>query len=185
MTTISAIRWLLCMTLLFAMLQTKAAPRQIYPYKCFIKIRGSRTLEKGYLYSISDSTIFIAKTYKKLLAADSLPEVLHKFPINDQLLQIRVRNRSAGSVGGFAGFGTGLVISLLATKNVSTDIEGAVVLGLVVVPLVCIGSAVAGALIANAGFTAVYNYGQSSEKSLAQVNSYSYVNWIARKKRNE
>ncbi|GLU56583.1 hypothetical protein Dfri01_60440 [Dyadobacter frigoris] len=164
-------------------MQLNAAPPPIYPYKCFIKIRGSKTLEKGYLYSISDSIIFIAKTYKKLLAADSLPDVLYKFPISNQLIQICVRNRSAGSVGGFAGFGTGLVISLLATKNVSTDIEGAFVLGLVVVPLVCIGAAVAGALVANASSIAVYNHGYSSEKALVEVNSYSYVNWIAKKKK--
>ncbi len=106
-------------------------------------------MEKGYLYSISDSAIFIAKTYKKLSAADSLPDLLQKFPISDQLTQTRVRSRFAGSVGGFAGFGTGLVISLLATKNVSTGLQSALTLGLVVVPLICIGSAVTGALVAN------------------------------------
>lgn len=183
MISFSAKRSLLGLTFLLVILQSEAAPAPIYPYKCFVKIRGSKTLEKGYLYAISDSTIFIAKNYRQLLAADSIPNYLKRISVNEKLMQIRIRNRSAGSVGGLAGFGTALIVTLVATKNVSTSLEGGLAMAFVVVPLVCIGGAVTGALVANASSLAVYNYGHSAEKELTRVSSYSYVNWLEMKKK--
>ena len=169
-----------CILLFIAGHQATAQTRGIYPYKCFITLKGSK-LQKVYLYQITDSTIQIARKYDQLFKIDTLPKLLETISIDQRLVQIRLRSRFSGVIGGGVGFIVGIVVSVVAVKSSSPDLSGQLVGALLVVPLAGIGSSALGAVAANSTSKVQYKHLISDKKEFERLRYYSFKSWAGRK----
>jgi hypothetical protein len=159
---------------------TTAQKHLTYPYKCFISTKNTK-LKKGYLYQVSDSTIQIVKKSGHLYLVDSLPELLQTIPFDKKLIQVRVRSRYSGALGGTMGLLAGIGAIAIFFPMLSKDFETQLLGVLVFAPYTGIGLSAIGARVANATSLARYKPSVHSQADLEKLRYYSFVNWVDRK----
>ncbi|WP_215239660.1 hypothetical protein [Dyadobacter helix] len=169
-----------CILLFIAGHQAEAQTKGIYPYKCFITLKG-RKLQRVYLYQITDSTIQIARKHNHLFKADSLPVLIESIPINQDLVKIRARSRFSGLIGGGIGFVVGVALATLAIEGSSPDIGEALVGVFLVIPLAGTGSGFLGAYAANSTSKVEYKHLISDKKEFERLKYYSFKSWVERR----
>ncbi|MEO6283733.1 MAG: hypothetical protein ABIN80_27775 [Dyadobacter sp.] len=153
-----------------------AQKKPIYPYKCFISIKNTK-FKKGYLYQVTDSTIQITKKSGHLFLIDSLPELLETIPLDKQLIQVRVRSRYSGILGGTMGLLAGIAAIAIFYPMLPDDFETQFIGAMVGAPFTAISLSAIGARVANATSLARYRPAIRSQADLENLRYYSFINW--------
>lgn len=159
---------------------TTAQKKPIYPYKCFISTKSTK-LKKGYLYQVTDSAIQITKKSGHLYLVDSLPELLETIPLDNQLIQVRVRSRYSWLLGSTIGLLAGVGAIAIFYPMLPDDFETQLIGAMVGAPLTAIGLSAIGASVANGTSLARYRTAAHSKDDLENLSYYSFVHWYNKK----